>query len=180
MNANETTNTSGQPKPISGWLIGVLKIAAVYNIVAGLSMMIFYHEGFKALGIAKTDFNLPIQLVGCLVAIFGIGYWIVAKNPIENRNVLLLGFLSKLLGPLLAIVYIAKGVLPVEMLAVLFFADTVYLLPFWMTYRRACELAQWNQRDSNVESGMPVDSSSLKAGFDSTTKSFEQPLRKTG
>ena len=122
--------------PISPWMHGVLKFAGVYNIIAGLSMMIFYHEGFKSLGLPKPEFNMPIQLVGVLVAIFGVGYLIVDRNPTENRNILLIGLLSKILGPLLAFFYVANGVLPLIMLVVLFFADIIYWVPFWTIYQR--------------------------------------------
>ena len=121
---------------LSPWMHGLLKFAGVYNIVAGLSMMILYHEGFKALGLPKPEFNMPIQLVGVLVAIFGVGYLMVDRNPAENRNVLLLGLLSKFLGPMLAFFYVANGVLPVVMLVVLFFADIIYWVPFWLIYKR--------------------------------------------
>ena len=115
------------------WL---LRFAGGYNIVAGLSMMIFYHEGFKAIGVTISEFNLPIQLVGMLVAVFGVGYLIVDRRPLDNHNILALGFFTKLLGPLMAIAYIAKGVLPLAMLLVLFVSDFVYLVPFYLIYRR--------------------------------------------
>ena len=117
------------------WMHFVLRFAGWYNLAAGLAMMILYHEGFKLLGLSKPDFNLPIQLVGLLVAIFGIGYLMVNRSPLDNRNVLLLGFLSKLLGPLLALPFVFDGTLPMSMLIVFFFADTIYLLPFWLIYR---------------------------------------------
>jgi len=122
--------------PLKPWMHGVLKFAGVYNIVAGLSMMAFYHEGFKSLGLPKPEFNMPIQLVGVLVAIFGIGYLIVNRNPVGNRNVLLIGLLSKIFGPMLAFFYVASGVLPLVMLVVLFFADIIYWVPFWLIYHR--------------------------------------------
>jgi hypothetical protein len=114
------------------WMHHVLKFAGGYNILAGLSMMVFYHEGFKSLGLAKPEFNLPIQLVGMMVALFGIGYLIVDRNPTANRNVLLLGLFSKTLGPMLAFGYVADGTLPPVMLIVLFFADIIYWVPFAM------------------------------------------------
>lgn len=125
----------------------LLKFAGGYNILAGVSMVLFYHEGFELLGIPKPELSLPIQLVGLLVGLFGIGYLMVERAPVENRNILLLGFLSKLLGPLLAVGYIIKGELPMMMLPVLFFADTIYLIPFWLIYRRASQLI--NQRQSS-------------------------------
>ena len=73
------------------WMKYLLWFVGGYNILAGLGMMIFYHEGFALLGLPKPELMLPLQLVGILVGLFGVGYWIVARNPVENRNVLLLG-----------------------------------------------------------------------------------------
>lgn len=131
--------------PLNSWMYLLLKFAGGYNILAGVSMILFYHEGFELLGISKPEFSMPIQLVGLLVGIFGVGYLMVERAPVENRNILLLGFLSKLLGPLLAVAYIIKGELPMAMLPVLFFADTIYLIPFWLIYRRASQLSHERQ-----------------------------------
>lgn len=120
----------------------LLRFAGYYNIVAGICMVLFYHEGFRALGVPKPEFVLPIQLVGVLVAVFGVGYLIVWRSSVENRNILLLGFFSKLFGPLLAVAHILAGNLPMMMLAVLFFADGIYLIPFWVIYRRLCQSAK--------------------------------------
>ncbi len=141
MSKMNASNGGAVTTPLSGGLRFILKFAGYYNIVAGLAMVIFYHEGFRALGVPKPAFVLPIQLVGVLVAIFGVGYLIAERNPVENRNIVFLGFLSKLLGPLLAIVHIASGSLPVMMLAVLFFADGIYLVPFWIIYRQLSRIA---------------------------------------
>ncbi|QEG21182.1 hypothetical protein [Mariniblastus fucicola] len=139
MNSIEAAG-SGSSKGFPGWWRVVLAIAAVYNLIAGFAMIVFYHEGFRGLGLEKTAFNLPIQLVGMCVALFGVGYWIVSRNPVENRNVLLLGMLSKAIGPLLAVRYILRGDLPVWILIVFFFADLIYLVPFWLIYSRCRSL----------------------------------------
>ena len=136
MSTVNLSNTLSDATPLSKGFRFILKFGGYYNIVAGLAMVIFYHEGFRALGVPKPEFVLPIQLVGVLVAIFGVGYLIAERNPVENRNIILLGFLSKLFGPLLAIMRIASGSLPIMMLAVLFFADGIYLIPFWIIYRQ--------------------------------------------
>ena len=117
------------------WMHWVLRFGGWYNVLAGLSMMILYHEGYKLLNVAKPEFVLPIQLVGLLVAIFGVGYLMVERQPWLNQNVLLLGLASKLLGPLLALAYILQGTLPIAMLIVLFFADIIYVWPFWKIHQ---------------------------------------------
>lgn len=127
-------NTTNE-QTLRPWMHFILKFAGYYNLLAGASMMILYHEGYKMLGVAKPEFVLPIQLVGLLVALFGIGYLMVDRRPGLNGNVLWLGMMSKLLGPLLALPWIFSGTLPLGMLAVLFFADTIYVWPFWKIYQ---------------------------------------------
>ena len=71
---------------LNPWMHFVLRFAGGFNILAGLGMMVLYHEGFKIVGMDKPDVNLPIQLVGLFVLLMGIGYLIVDRNPVENRN----------------------------------------------------------------------------------------------
>jgi CDP-diglyceride synthetase len=129
------------PNPLAPWMKFVLRFVAVYNVLAGVNMFCFYHESYKAMGVAKPELNLPIQLVGVLVVLFGVGYWMVANNPVENRNILLLGFWSKLLGSVLGIYYVSAGKLPPIFLAILFVSDIIYLPPFYVIIRRLFRLA---------------------------------------
>ena len=129
-------------KVLRPWMRVVLWIAGVYNLLAGLTMLVFYHEGFKLLGLAKPAFVMPVQLVGVLVGIFGVGYLLVARDPLTNRNILALGAASKTLGPLLACWYIAIGVLPAMFLVVLFWADLVYVPPFLVIWRHLRRVAR--------------------------------------
>ncbi len=117
------------------WMTWLLRFAAVFNLVAGIGMVFCYHEGFKLLGLPKPQVVLPVQTVGMLVALFGVGYWMVANEPVENRNVLLLGLLSKLLGSLLVIYNCADGKLPLIFLPIVLFADAIYVGPFWLIWR---------------------------------------------
>jgi hypothetical protein len=107
-----------------------------YNLLAGLGMFTLYHEGLEILDIPKPEFLLPIQLVGVMVGLFGVGYWMVAWRPAENRNVLLLGFLSKAFGALLGAYYVAVGKAPPMFLGAVFLGDVIYLPPFWIILRR--------------------------------------------
>jgi hypothetical protein len=136
-------NQLNQQAEFPSWAYWTLRIAAVWNLLAGISMILFYHEGFSALGLEKTSFNLPIQLTGMAVGIFGIGYFLVSLNPIENRNLLLMGLLSKVIGPLLGLRYIVRGDLPMSALVLFFFADAVYWIPFWLIYWRAKKLSDF-------------------------------------
>lgn len=130
------------PRPLTKWMKFVLRFAAVFNLSAGLFMLIGYHETYQIIGMNKPDRSFPIQLVGILVALFGVGYYLVAKNPIQNRNLLMLGFWSKFLGSCLATGYVVLGKLPPQFVAVYFFADVIYLPPFYLILRRLYTLAR--------------------------------------
>jgi CDP-diglyceride synthetase len=139
-----TTNPAAPPareKPLLSWMKFVLRFVAVYNILAGLHMLILRHETYKMIGMERPKIDFPIQLVGILVGLFGVGYHMVAKNPIENRNVLLLGFWSKFLGSCLGTYYVIRKILPLKFVLVYFFADIIYLIPFYLILRRLNRIA---------------------------------------
>jgi len=123
-------------KPLLPWMKFLLRFVAVFNVLAGLTMIFGYHECYKIIGMNKPDISFPLQLVGILVALFGWGYYMVARHPLENRNVLLLGFWSKALGSCLGFYYVLSGQLPWRFVPVFFFADIIYLPPFAMILRR--------------------------------------------
>jgi hypothetical protein len=125
--------------PLRPWMTLLLRFAGCFNLLAGVSMVCFIHEGYELLGVDKPELKLPVQVMGILVALFGVGYHLVASRPMENRNLLVLGFWSKALSSILALCYVA-GVfsprLPWWFAVVVFFADVIYLPPFWLIMRR--------------------------------------------
>ena len=132
-------------KPLSLWMTVLLRFAGVFNLLAGAGMICLYHEGFRMLGVEKPELALPVQVMGILVGLFGVGYLLVAANPVENRNILLLGFWSKALSSLAALWYVtpwAAHPLPLWFAGVVFFADMIYLPPFYVILRRLSRLAR--------------------------------------
>ena len=124
------------PNVILPWMRRLLIFAGLFNLTAGVGMCVFYHEGYKILGIEKPDLVLPDQVMGVLVALFGVGYLLVAQKPLENRNILMLGFWSKAISSAFALAYLAAGTLPLFFLPVLFFSDIIYLPFFYVIMRR--------------------------------------------
>ncbi|MFN9372705.1 MAG: hypothetical protein ACK6D3_12550 [Planctomycetaceae bacterium] len=123
------------------WMKGLLRFAAGFNICAGLHMLILYHETYKVIGMPKPEIQFPIQLVGLLVALFGVAYYLVARHPLRNRQMLALGWWSKFLGSCLGLGYILLGKLPPRFFLVFFLADIIYLWPFYLIIRRLDQLA---------------------------------------
>ena len=124
------------------WMRLVLRVAAVWNVWAGLVMLVFYHEASRVLGMPKPNPIMPFQLAGLCVGLFGVGYWLVARRPLENRNLLWLGFWSKLLGTILCGYHVARGSLPLSFVPLVLLADVVYLPPFYLIGRRLDRIAR--------------------------------------
>jgi small multidrug resistance pump len=113
----------------------VLWVAGAYNVLLGLNMVVLPEGGFEPLGMRQPDLLLFVQLVGLLVAVFGIGYFMVARWPLENRGVLLLGLIGKALVAILGLAYVALGKVPPVYLFVVLFSDVIYLAPFVIILR---------------------------------------------
>jgi len=60
-------------KPLEKWMKLLLRFVAAFNVGAGLFMLIGYHETYKIIGMEKPGISFPIQLVGILVGLFGVG-----------------------------------------------------------------------------------------------------------
>lgn len=130
------------PPPLKRWMRYLLIFAGCFNLLAGFCMIVFYHEGYKLLGLPKPQIILPVQVMGVLVGLFGVGYLLVAHNPLQNRHLLTLGFLSKAISSLLALASIFEGDLPWSFFPVLFFSDIIYLPPFYAIMRRITSMAK--------------------------------------
>lgn len=135
--AVEPTSHANPSSPVlDSWMTKLLWCAACFNVLAGLGMVIFYHEGYRLLGIPKPDLALPTQLVGMLVLLFGWGYSLVARDPLLNTNVLRIGWWTKALGSALAFYHFFQGNVPWILAFGVLFADVAWLPPFWMIQRR--------------------------------------------
>jgi hypothetical protein len=132
--------TASQPVLLP-WMRWLLRFSGGYNLLVGLNLLFFYHELFKTLGLQKPSPVMFVQLVGLLVGLFGAGYLMVARRPLENRNLLWLGLWSKALGCGLSFYHVAIGNLPLLYVPIVIFSDLIYLPPFYIIARRLDRLA---------------------------------------
>jgi small multidrug resistance pump len=128
-------------QPLRPWMRYVLWFAGAYNVLLGLNMVARPEGGFEPLGLSPPDLLLFVQLVGLMVGVFGIGYLMVARWPLENRGVLLLGIIGKALVAVLGLAYVALGKVPPIYLLVVLFSDVIYLAPFAVILRHLQRVA---------------------------------------
>ena len=129
------------------WL---LRAAGCYNLLVGTNLFFFVHENFKFLGLEKPHPVMYVQLAGMLIALFGVGYLLIARRPLENRMLLWLGLASKAGGCLLIFYHVTRGSLQMLYLPIVVFSDLVWMPPFFLIARRLDSRSPaYDRSDSN-------------------------------
>jgi len=107
-------------------------IAAIYDVLLGVTFMFFAEAAFAALGIGD---KLPairgyLTLLGAFVLVIGMAYTLIARGDLRrNADLILVGTLYKLAYAGTAIYYWAQGHLPhVAFGAIFGIADAVFFV----------------------------------------------------
>src|ERR1035441_8128676 len=105
-------------------------IAAVYDVVLGITFTFFPARAFDALGIREKlpVFGGYLTLLGAFVLVIGIAYFLIARGDLRrNTDLILVGTLYKLAYSATAFYYWSQGNLPHIAFAALFgVADAVF------------------------------------------------------
>ena len=77
-----------------------LRLAAIYNLIWGASVILFPSLAFDVLSIpVPADLSIW-QGMGMVIGVYGIGYWLASYDPIRHWPIVAVGFLGKVFGPL--------------------------------------------------------------------------------
>jgi hypothetical protein len=120
------------------WKI-VFAVAAVFNMLVGLPLVLAPGAFYGALGQAAPDDILSVQTAGLLIAVFGVGYAMVARDPPAHRAIVWLGVIGKTPLPILTWLQIQAGKASMDTLFVAL-GDWVFVglfLAFLLTTRRS-------------------------------------------
>jgi hypothetical protein len=65
----------------------VLRIVGVVQIVLGILYLFFPHQLLSAMGhsIPMNDINYPFGMLAARFLAYGVGMFVIARNPIEHR-----------------------------------------------------------------------------------------------
>jgi uncharacterized membrane protein HdeD (DUF308 family) len=107
-------------------------IAAVYDVLLGITFTFFPARAFDALGIREKlpAFGGYLTLLGVFVLVVGIAYFLIARGDLRrNTDLILVGTLYKLAYSGTAFYYWSQGNLPHIAFAALFgVADAVFFV----------------------------------------------------
>ena len=112
------------------WMSFVLRAAGIYNLVWGAVIVAFPTAGFDALGLEPPNHPEIVQCLGMVVGVYGIGYWLAARDPLGQWPLVFVGLLGKVLGPIGFVYYAARGTLPWSFGLLNITNDLIWWLPF--------------------------------------------------
>ncbi len=76
-----------------------LRIAAVYNVLWGAWVVLWPGDFFMWVGMEPPRYESIWQCVGMIVGVYGVGYWVAARDPLRHWPIILVGWLGKIAGP---------------------------------------------------------------------------------
>ena len=114
-----------------------LKLAAIYNIVWGLWVVLLPTHFFELVGM-ETPLHLMIwQGMGMVIGVYGLGYWWASKDPARHWPIVAVGFLGKIFGPIGFIMNYLQGNVPFGFFYTLITNDFIWWIPFFLILRQA-------------------------------------------
>ena len=108
----------------------VLLLCAVYDGLLGLAFLFFSGPIFRALGIENSADPVYVQLAAGLIAIMGLGFFLAWRDPLRNRDLVLLGAVFKAFYILLAAYTLVRGEVPHPVFLVFAVVDVLFLIVF--------------------------------------------------
>lgn len=114
----------------------VFLVAALFNFAAGLPGLLA--PGLNAAGLGgdgSATALLMTQLIGAMVAVFGIGYALVAFDPPAHRGIVWMGAAGKAVVIVLLAEAWTRGVIP-DQTAALGVGDTIFVILFLLFLAR--------------------------------------------
>jgi hypothetical protein len=111
----------------------VLFLAGVYNLAWGAWTYLFPADSFYLAWAQRSEEPFTYRLwqgVGMLVAIYGIGYIIAARDPVRHWPIVFVGLLSKVLAPVGVLYAVVGGEIPPGALTMIYPTDLIWWVPF--------------------------------------------------
>lgn len=107
----------------------VFVVAAAFNLAVGYAIMTDPASMGTQPFTGTAQEALFVKSCGWLIAVFGLGYALVAIAPLVNRGIALLGVIGKAAMPVFAYPLYASGAIPFESYA-LTLGDLVFVALF--------------------------------------------------
>lgn len=74
--------------------------AAIYNVIWGGIVTVFPSWPFRLTGQPEPNYPMLFQGVGMMVAVYGLAYYYLGRDPERYANLVWVGILGKVFGPI--------------------------------------------------------------------------------
>lgn len=109
----------------------VLIAAAIYNLAWGAFAIVSPETIFRWAGFDPMPAYPQFwQCIGMIVGVYGIGYWLAARNPYVHWPIVLVGLLGKIFGPIGFLDAMIQKTLPAKMGWTILTNDLIWWIPF--------------------------------------------------
>lgn len=120
-----------------GWQEKVLRAAfraaGLYNVCWGAAVVLFPNLFFDIFGLPRINYPFVMSGLGMCIGLYGYGYWVVAGDLRRYPQLVVIGFLGKLLGPIGWFWTVITAGLPLRTMWTNVFNDFIWL-PFMILY----------------------------------------------
>jgi len=163
MPATEPTETSDpescqlprkQPtaRAVPRWIVWSLRAGAIYNVAWGALVVLFPLALWRWLSLEPPNYPALWQCIGMIVGVYGVGYWIAARDPVRHWPIVLVGWLGKVLGPIGMLSAGLRGDLPWIFGLVNVWNDLIWWWPFTAALYYA-----WRANSAPIDDARPMN-----------------------
>jgi uncharacterized repeat protein (TIGR03806 family) len=142
----------------------LLAIIGSLNIAAGAAIAVFHARLFRLLDLPPFEPALFPQMVGALVMLMGVAFWMTARDPQRHRAVLVLGFAMQTGIVILSLYHVGRGRVPLSYLTVVLIGQSALLLPLGVMIHRLYA----DERTAIARSAAPTQTRAITFGIRAT------------
>ena len=114
-----------------------LFLAAIYNIIYGSYLILFPYHFFSVFEMEPPRYIEFWQCIGMIVGVYGVGYLVASRDPVQHYAIVLVGFMGKVFGPIGFIGALVKETLPLEFGIMIIFNDLIWWPSFYYWLKKA-------------------------------------------
>lgn len=129
------------------WMQITMKLAAIYNIIWGIWVVLFPLHFFNLLGMEPPSHPMIWQGMGMVIGVYGLGYWWSSYDPIRHWPIIAVGMLGKIFGPIGFAMNYTTGKVPFEFFYTLITNDFLWWIPFGMILYKVNKDYKWRLHD---------------------------------
>lgn len=124
--------------PQPRWMMPVLRLAGVYNLLWGAWCILFPAHFWRLMALPEPNYPFLWQCIGMIVGVYGLGYWLAARDIARHWPIVLVGLLGKVFGPLGFVqAHVIDGAVPLRFGLTLLTNDLLWWVPFFLMLRHA-------------------------------------------